>query len=184
MLKINTKPEAMKLFDEGHFGNSVYNWYDFDQWFIDSKDNQKYVLRQFDREKGGSGYCKYNLEPLEVVREIARLKKEGYKMSTFCISDAMPDKQVILQGEYMAGPSTLYYSTEKMHMRPALALSGRHAHGPHADIMIQSGMCGRGYEKFCELKDMYPLSVIEFSVYHVPVGEKRWQTIIWEVRNY
>jgi len=184
MSSINSKQESMKLFDEGHFGNSIVQWYDHNAWLLQANEIDRYVLRQWKRELGGSGYCKYNLSSMEVVREIARLRREGYDMSTFCISEAMPDYAVVLQGEYFAGPSTLFYSTEIMHMRPALAAGGKHAYGPHADLIVKSGMCDRGYEKFCELVDKYPLSVFEFSCYSKPVGTKHWNTMIWEVRNY
>lgn len=184
MPEINTKQLSIKLFDEGYFGNSIYLWYDLNKWFRESSDDKLYVLRQYTRAKGGSGYCEYNLTPLEVVREIQRLRREGWNLSTFCVSEAMPDHAVTLQGEYMAGPSTLFYSTEIMHMRPALEAGGKHAYGPSADLMIRSAMEPIAYEKFRELVHGHPLSVIEFSVYSIPVGIKHWQTMIWEVRNY
>lgn len=174
----------MKLFDAGDFGNYIIQWRDHNAWLMQSNSTGKYVLRQWKRKLGGSGYCEYNLTELQVVKEIKRLRDEGEDMSTYCISEAMPDHAVVLQGEYFAGPSTLLYSTALKHMRPALAEDGKHAYGPHADLIIKHGMCGRGYEKFRELIEKYPTAVIEFSCYSKSVGEKHWNTMIWEVRNY
>lgn len=177
---IRTKQKSMKLFDDGYFGNTIKQWYKHNEWLMQASKHGSYVLRQWKRALGGSGYCKYNLSRIEVVREITRLRATGHDMSTFCISEAMPDYAVTLQGEYMAGPSTLFYSTETSHMRPALESSGQHAYGPHADLLVRSAMCGRGYEKFCELVDRHTTAVIEFSCYSQPVGIKHWNTMIWE----
>ncbi len=184
MSKIRNKQLSMKLFDEGYFGNTIKQWYDHNQWLLDSHEATRYVLRQWKRAKGGSGYCKYNLYPVEVVREIQRLRREGYDISTLCISEAMPDHAVILQGEFLPAPPTLFYSTEVMHMRPALKAGGKYAYGPQTYLMLQAAMCVDAYERMMELTDEFPAAVIEFSCYNVPVGTKRWNTMLWEVRNY
>jgi hypothetical protein len=142
MSSIKSKQESMKLFDAGAFGNYITQWYDHNAWLMQSNSVDKYVLRQWKRKLGGSGYCKYNLSELEVVKEIKRLRDEEHDMSTFCISEAMPDYAVVLQGEYSAGPSTLFYSTEIAHMRPALEKSGKHASLPLQTLKTQYQMKG------------------------------------------
>jgi len=183
-MRIDSRQAAIELFSQGYFGEPIDTWFDFNKWFADSKPNKLYVIRQHVRASGGSGYCKYNLTREEVRADIMRLRNEGFDTSKLFINEAMPDHEALLQGEYMAGPSTLYYSTEAKHMRPALESSGRHAYGPTADLLIRDAMCHEAYDCFLNLKDVYPEATIEFSTYRIPIGTGRWNTVIWEVRNY
>lgn len=94
-----------------------------------------------------------------------------------------------VQGElsWFDGRWCLYYADRLGYMRDALKQHGKHVFGLAAKMLIERSASASGvhmlfevFEKFSQPGD-YP--VIEFTVFPVPLGRYRQDTVIWEVRN-
>jgi len=69
-------------------------------------------------------------------------------------------------------------------MRQAFREDIHYCSGLKAFLMVKNSMDDYSWERLNFLLDIYPDSIIEFSVLDKPLGSHYSNTIIWEVRNY
>src|SRR5690606_38792375 len=103
------------------------------------------------------------------------------------IAEAMPASDVVIQGEIRRSDRyvDLYYSTEPLHMRPALAKSPRYAFGLAALSLLRSAMDPASSDDLDLLLERYDDAAIELTVLRRCFGiVPHRNTIFWEVRNY
>lgn len=136
--------------------------------------------------RGGGGFCEYVryhetwLQTQTIIeRACYKAKPLGYRRDEIYMTELMPEQEIILQGEFheLYG---CFYSTEKVHMRELKKFE----HWYPTRLPLQLNMCPHSYENFQQLVNDYPNHTIEFSVYGVPVGTAKWNSMVWEVRQY
>lgn len=104
------------------------------------------------------------------------------------INETMPDDFLLIQGEFQQDIRHLYvhYSRIKGISNQA-ALQGpgsEHAWGIKARRILQYFMDANSYGNVDRLLTSFQGAVVEFSTFSKPVGDFRWNTVFWEVRNY
>lgn len=108
------------------------------------------------------------------------------------ISPMTPNELITIQGELYTTTRglTLFYSSLKQSMKPALFNGGTSVYALTAKMTLQRELDVAGYVLLTSLLESYPSSIIEFTSYSrelnaligtVPVKSSIY---IWEVRNY
>lgn len=180
---VKNKGDYYKRYIAGEFGNRLQVWRTYDE----------YKASGFSKPIGirnttpNSPYCRYDIPERFVKVVMDEFIAKGCKPETMTFNEAAPDKDLILQGEFVRLPSglELFYSRVQKQMRLALLDSPNYATGNHAIQILKHVMDPNSYE-WCEyLLDAYPDHVIEFSAYQRSLGNiPRRNTLIWEVRAY
>lgn len=181
------KREFYALFGRGAFGNKGLMWNSLEA-FRQSGYSAPVAIRT-----GGVGTrCDYHIPAKELPKRYREFLEAGWKPNQLNISAMMPDEKIVMQGEVCRNVRglDLWYSEVKRPMRVALAEGGKRLFGLQATALLKSRMDADSFEWLNELLDTYHKdsgmsSVVEFSVYSIPVGELQGRnTIFWEVRNY
>jgi hypothetical protein len=181
---INSKKQSYQLMEAGAYGNTIGKW-DLKDNFTNYRNLPDGVGVTIRTNRAGGGYVKYvryttkENTLLEIETYLLEAMLEGYKPEEIYMTELMPAECATIQGEYHELYGLVYNDTDRKHMREiALNKSQR------TRELLRHHMCTEAYEYFMKLVEEYPMHVIEFSVYGVPVGALRWNTMIWEVRNY
>lgn len=130
--------------------------------------------------------CRYKLNSRDVDGWTAVLLRGGYKESELSVWQMAPDDRLTLQGEVCRLPGGYYlrYSTERgRQMREAMR-DAKEAFGLTALSLLRGSLCERSMAFIEETLDLSPDCVIEFTAYDHHVGRLKWNTIIWEIREY
>ena len=184
MKMINSKQQSYSLMNRGIFGNTIGKWDLSPQnYFSSMPDNTGVTVRT---NRAGGGFVKYvrylgsREETLsEIAQQVSEALRLGYTNEEIYMTELMPAEEALLQGEFHELYGCQYNDTDKKHMREIVLNKWLPTR-----LIIKQAMCPRAYEHFMMLVEMFPMHVIEFSVYNVPVGNLGWNTMIWEVRNY
>jgi hypothetical protein len=173
--RVRNKKESKRLFGLGFFGNSVRQW-DSIQEAEESGYKGLLVLRSL--QTGGRVIYHLTMAEAKKIEFVPGLNYFNEQLNG-------PDKRVTFQGEVCRSHRglELRYSTENLPMRDAME-DARHACGLQALLLMQHFCCPPGYTKIMDLLDEYDGHVVEFTVFDVPCGELKRNTIIWEVRDY
>lgn len=180
-MEIKNKKEWVRHNALGIWGNSIPRF--TLRTINDIPDGMGVTIRT---TRGGGGFCEYvryresQIDTRFLIGEkVSNAIALGYSADEIYMTELMPDQEIILQGEFheLYGCS---YSTNKVHMRELKKFE----HWYPTRMPLQLNMCPQSYENFLQLVETYPNHVIEFSVYSVPVGTAKWNTMIWEVRSY
>lgn len=188
MSVIATKQEFYSQYNKGLLGNHLRNWTvaewrEFDDigWYpVDSIAVRCKVP--------GKPYVRYNLRPEKALAWVLAIcKKERWTEDQFQFAEAAPDHCNTLQAEVMRDERYLYlryvlHGHERM--RYSFDGSEKHTWGLEALHLLQRWMDSSSYAFLMDLFDRYPDAVVEFCCYPHSVGEFKWNTLFWEVRNY
>jgi hypothetical protein len=184
---ITNKIQNYRLWQSGAFGNKLHMWRSVEDWRR-SGFMGKVVLRII---QGRGGVCCYNLEPDEVDKKVVEWVSKAYPLDAIMVNEAAPDRDVILQGEYLNGalgdrpPGYFQYSLLAAHMRTALYVKSYHAFGLRSDMLLRGAMTPSSYADWQALLDQYPNHVLEVSIYNRCLGDIPGRNaLVWEVRTY
>jgi hypothetical protein len=188
---ILTKKQNYRLWQGGEFGNKLRAWRTVEDWKA-SGFGGDVVLRTLGSYGGGPAH--YHLHPDEVEAMAARWIEDGIPSENIMVNEEAPDRQVILQGEYLndiygAGDDACWsyfrYSTVAAHMRSALANRASESRGLRADLMLTASMTSASHDDWLLLIDKYPKHVFEVSIYDCCLGDMPGRNaLVWEVRRY
>lgn len=193
IVSVDSKYENYKLYESGFYGNQLKQWPSVDAFYDDCSSglwnvNEPVALRL--KNKPGielEDYCKprmvgdicTNIVPNWVV-------DHGINREDIVVNEIGPDENITLQGEVRRDEQglSLRYSNAKTIMRHAWPIHESWANGLKAKMMLEYFMDHNSYHNLMRLLEIFPDSVIEFSCYDISVGNLKWNTVFWEVRNY
>ena len=184
--KILDKSECYLLYEAGIFGNKALTWKSYDE-IIKSGWRDGVCMRS---KKGvARKEVRYNLKLEEVPEHIRQFRELGIAENMIGFNQSMPDEKLIIQGEvmYHNGLFWLLYSNVKKPMNRALAEKSEEVNGRCAQKTLIRNMNFDSYADLEKLLETFPTSVVEFSTYSIPVGNRAItgrDTVFWEVRNY
>lgn len=126
--------------------------------------------------------------PYEKVKEkIKEWKAEGFREENIAFNQSMPNPHIRIQGEVreVNGIFHLRYSTVQKPMNLALAKEDLKTKDLQARMILRGNMDESSYADLEALLETFPMAVIEFGTYEVPVGNIPGRnTVFWEIRNY
>ena len=174
---IDTKADMYALLNRGVLGNTA-------RVFASLEEAEKYHAPVNIRSRQGSGKgFKYGVAPADLRAASQEFIRSG--ITELQYNEAMPDDLLLLQGEISRDIFHLYLrydDTPGRNMREAMA-NCKHVSGLAADMLLKSRMTPSDYDDVCDLLDIWPDAVIEFSTYSEGVGQARCRnTVVWEVR--
>jgi len=98
------------------------------------------------------------------------------------ISRQLDNKLCLLQAEIY--DDYMMYSTYPGFFRTAMQYA-KHSFSACGTRSILKAYCDQpSYENIERLQEKYPDHVIEITVYAIPIGIYKWNTLFWEVRQY
>ncbi len=174
-----TKKDFVRRFMANEFGNRGPNLATLVEFLASNYQGLTHI-----RNKQAGGPTWYDIESQHVS---SMWIKHGCRPETHYLAGMAPTAQTLFQGEVQLQPGglVLYYSTEALTMRAALASSGKTATGIIAVLLLKAYLCPASYDWLTVLLDRYPDHVIEFSTYSCQWGTiPGFNTIFWEVRKY
>lgn len=182
--KVSNKKEYYFLYGNGFFGNKPLTWNSLEE-IKESGWNQGICIRS----KQGVLRSKtvFDLTMEQAIDYVEQLRQEGIPKDKLTFNQSMPNEHLIIQGEIMRSLEnySLTYTTIKKPMNRALEEETLYSDGLKAIELLKTNLFPSSYEDLQELFGLFPDSVIEFSAYDIPVGNRRNRnTILWEVRNY
>lgn len=187
--KLRFKEEFYAFYKECLLGNRPRIWDSYDE--ILKSDWKGDVCMRSNKGMGVKRkQTTYNVPLKNVPDEIKKWGLAGFPEKTIAFNQSMPDEHLIMQGEYTGwthygGGAFVLYTTIKEPMNLALDKESKHADGFKADYLIKKTFCQSSYDDLQELLEVFPRSIVEFSVYDIEVGNMPGRNvIIWEVRNY
>lgn len=175
-----TKPDFVRRYMAGEFGNRPQSWDTWEQY-----EASGYVGNIGCRCRDRSNPLGMYNSPPETVR--AFVDSIDVPESNLYFYEAPPDERRPLQGElrwWDRGPELYYDFGSGLTMRPGLRANGRQVRGAASTAILRSFLDGESFDWIMQLLDWYPGHVIEFSMFEMPVGVLNNNTIIWEVRRY
>jgi hypothetical protein len=179
MMQVTSKKEMYRLYQAGKFGNKLRTWDTWQDMYDDPYQGDIVVRSVIPGYK-----TKYKLPKNQVLQDFAPYKSK-YPSSQFRFNEAAPDQHLLIQGEVYRSPEylSLFYSTAKLPMKPALAESGRQVYGATANAIMRYALNDNSWDDMQTLLDIYD-GIIEFSAYEVELGVIPGRnTIIWEIRT-
>lgn len=184
---VETKRQAFALYHGGRFGNKLRTW-DTVRDFVYSGYSGPVTMRYKGTVTGKAWYA-YNVNSKEVADRAKTWITQGADPMLIVVNESAPDERLILQGELIHTHRgyCLIRRFDKVKMRVAMTLSGMDDEvvGITAIGTLRHVCTGSSFDDLMELCELYPDSVIEFSVYAMCLGNCRGRnTIVWEVRNY
>jgi hypothetical protein len=183
-LNLTAKAHTYALYHAGILGNKALTWSSYEE-ILRSGWKGKVCMRSrkgIDRKK-----VKYNLTLEKTKEEILKWEAEGISRESITFNQAMPDENLVIQGEVMHGlyDLDLTYSTIKKPMNLALIEKPKIATGIEARVLLRDLLWAPSYSDIETLLCIFPDHVVEFSAYDTPVGNLPGRNaVIWEVRNY
>ena len=179
---IANKRQSTDGYKNGLFGNHLRQWEEPFQALSDGA--HRWSIRY--RGPGANGPCLYHLTADELLREWVGLTKT-YPEKYLYVSESAPDDHIKIQGEICELPDVGYalnWSMLQVPMRRALSSGSFHYLGPGAKLLVKQHMDHDSYDDLLTLFDLYPLHVVEFTVFDIRLGSLRRNTIFWEVRKF
>lgn len=178
-----TKPDFVKRYKAGEFGNASPTWErpeDVDQELL--KYNYLPLFHLRSRAKGGDTF--YNLPlPYAYKRWLKMPNPQDYYLS-----EMAPHEKGLVQGEIMQTERGLYLLAVDATLPMRDAMRQRmvtHNYGLRALSILKNNLCPSSQDWLEVLLDRYPGHVIEFTSFSVAWGTlPRYNTVWWEVRKY
>lgn len=177
------KKEMFQLYLQGKFGYSPKIWNTKDEMIAD-KYSGLIGLRYAGFSGGGLFKTMMTLSEAELT--FHKWISDGADKSRIIWCEAIDNKKLAIQGEVQrdVGGLSLTYTDEKGTInRPATWKNKKIAFGAQAVAILWHYMSGTSYDTLMELLDIYPNSVVEFSVLERGL-EGSHNTVFWEVREY
>ena len=175
---VRTKPDFVRRFLKGEFGNKTYNWDTLDEF---KAANFRGLVHIRNRVAAGASW--YDVPSSQVPQRWKQLVKDPKQ---HFLASMAPTSKTLFQGEVMQTHEGLYlyYSTLALPMRYALAQQAHTTTGIITSTLLRHYLDANSYDWLQYLLDAYPEHVIEFSTYSERCGTLAWNTLFWEVRNY
>lgn len=175
-MRFDCKANTILALQCGLFGNAPRQWQTPDEVKREFGDRPIVV-----RPRTPGGDCWYEIPIDEWLGLPGTIR-----VSDYYFNEPIAPSTVTLNAEATraSGELEMFYSTEPMHMRPALKGHGRQARGLTALIILRTLACERGREVVEGLLDQYPDHVVEFTCMTKPYGTLGWKTVVWELRSY
>lgn len=185
-MKVATKADSYKLYEEGRFGNKLRTWGSLAE--ISGSGYAGRVVMRYKGRAGGARYPKLgvHLTQKEAALNLLEWRRLGAVETEVAYNEAAPDERLLLQGEVTLSTEhiSLFWSDEKTTMRRALG-KGKQWHGLRALLLLKTKLYPSSWADMEALFERFPDSVIEFSAYSTEVGSiKGRNAVIWEVRDY
>lgn len=184
-MKILDKRQMRALFERGEFGNRL------ETWCVSNIHSVRLpVVLMYNGVPGVQlpRYC----TPIITMQDLKALIAEWVALGccadniTICENGLDGPYDRCIQGEVQRCEDYLYlYWTDVSDkMRQALARRSYHTTGAAAVAILEYYMDQASWENLNHLWEVYPDSVVEFTVFRKGVGDLGWNTVFWEVRNY
>lgn len=175
-MRFDRKADTIVALQEGLFGNAPRQWQTPAE--VERDVGQLPIVV---RPRVPGGRCWYEIpigEWLGIPGEI--------RVADYYFNEPIAPATVTLNAEVTraAGEVEMFFSTEPLHMRPALRQHGRRTRGLRALTILRARACERGREVVEGLMDQYPDHVVEFTCMTKPYGTLGWKTVVWELRSY
>lgn len=185
MQAILSKRDGARLFMQGQFGNRIRQWDTPDDLMLSDYPGEAPVTIRA-RAAHGGGPCLYDIPKCRIMDALCRYPFRKLPRELLYFNETLRKSTVTMQGEVAEFPGGWYlrYSTLPDHMRPALAQEPREARGLRAMAIAEHFMDARSYQCLRDLMEKFPGHVVEFTCASEPIGDLRWNSIIWEVRRY
>ena len=186
--KILNKRENYALYEAGIFGNRALTWSSYGEILKSSWKGEICMRSKIGiNRKFQQNY--FNIPIEKVPKSIEEWIAIGVPPELITFNQSMPDEYLSLQGEVMRFEKSLWllYSTIKKPMNQALAEKSATINGFNAHKMLIRKLSFESYTDLEKLLSDFPTSVVEFSVYSIPVGNLAHlnrNTVFWEVRDY
>lgn len=184
---VETKRQAFALYHGGRFGNKLRTW-DTVRDFVYSNYCGLVTMRYKGTITGKAWYA-YNVKSSAVADKAKEWIAQGADPMLIVLNESAPDDRLIVQGELIHTPRGYCFIRrfDKVKMRVAMTMSNAkdEVTGLRALAELRRVCTGSSFDDLMELSELYPDSVIEFSVYAMCLGSCRGRNVIvWEVRNY
>jgi len=167
LMNINNKKQMFNLLKNGSLGNSFRTWNSVDE-IKKSGYSGKVTMRC---KQGGGGLLAYEVPQSQISKIINVWSKKGISNEDIFFNENAPDHLLLMQGELMRTEDYyfLLHSFEKKKTKEAMETS-KIVKGLKAKNLIKHLMNPASYEDIKLIFDLYPDSVIEFSIYSKNVG--------------
>jgi hypothetical protein len=184
---VETKQQAYRLYHNGKFGNKLRTW-DTVRDFVYSGYTGLVTMRYKGTITGKAWYA-YNVPASKVAAKAKEWIAQGADPVMIVVNESAPDERLVVQGELMHTHRGYCFMKryDKVKMRTAMEMATEEDElvGIQALALLRHVCTGSSFDDLMELCQLYPDSVIEFSVYEHCLGNCRGRnTLVWEVRNY
>jgi hypothetical protein len=182
-MKITSKRQFLRLWEEGTFGNKPNTWRKIDE-AEQSGFAGEVALRYAGSLNKAPHLVMASVSSLRAAME--ELKAQGWQEKDFFVSEVIPAPLYAINGEVIALPEGLFltYSTVPALMRESLRLGAKNVSGLTAKIVLSTLLEPQDLDYLHEILASYPEHAVEFSGLGQPVGSLKRRLIIWEVRFY
>jgi len=177
-MQIKNKRQMYDLLQAGRFGNIARQWNSLDD--LDASGYEGLVSM---RSREISNPVRLYHVPKHEMRTAVANLTDAQRMSGLVFSEAPPDHERTIQGEYDG--HCLTYSFAPLPMRLAFDQQRLDERGLAARMTLRRHLEPGDFDWLHELLDEFPGSVIEFTAFRVPVGVLPGsKMLVWEVRHY
>jgi len=182
--RVGFKHQSYVLFQEGILGNKPLTWNSLAEVRASGWDGLICI-----RSRKGIARSKteFNKNYAEAEETVKTWISQGLDSKDITFNQAMPDQDLILQGEVqrMEGGLYLYGTFVKKPMNLGLAEKSFSINGFGALSLLQKSLYPQSYADLERLLEQFPDSILEFSSYSRSVGDLPGRnTVFWELRNY
>lgn len=182
---VRSKPDFVRRYAAGEFGNKVRTWPDVESYLADKTARPDKPVHLRNSIAGGATW--YNVAPADVPAVYTKARESGLGRYNIYVSEMAPEHRKVFQGEVIRGATgpRLYYNCQALPMREGFAVEEKWAGGTQAMRLLENYLCPKSFDWLNVLFDRYPGHAIEFSTYDCNVGDlPGFNTIFWEVRTY
>lgn len=166
-MKILSKQECYKKYNQGTFGNRPLRW---NTWKKVKQSNYRGMIciRGIGIPRSE---VKYDVPFNKIENTIKQYKEKDIPPSTLRFNQSMPNEKILIQGEVKKGIKNLdlTHTTIKKPMNLALAEEEKYTNGLTAIQILKHNLSPSSFSDLEALFELYPKSVIEFSAYSYPV---------------
>lgn len=182
--RITDKHSFQALAERRVLGNTARGWRTLDD-LLNSRYSGKIHIRYSSPQ---SSFIRENVPVGHIERTVKELEAAGADRKCMRFSESLPAEEIVISGVVARSESyfDLFFTREKLSLREAQDKSLlKIATGLFAYGMLKAHMCPASFEDLNTIFDLFPDSMVEFTVYRHDTGIVPGRnTIIWEVRNY
>lgn len=181
---VTAKHQSYVLFQEGILGNKPLTWNSLAEVKASGWEGLICIRSRKGIARSRTEFNKTYQESEQIVKTWV---SEGMDSKNITFNQAMPDQDLVLQGEveHTIGGLYLYGTFVKKPMNLGLAEKSFSISGFGAVSLLQKCLFPQSYADLGRLLEQFPSSIVEFSSYSRSVGNLRGRnTVFWELRNY
>jgi len=183
-MKILSKDQSLRMFQQGLFGNAVRLWMNPTEFLSDLSFKGTRVSIRYNGINGG-GPRQFKVPVHDIPYVVSCWVLRGYEYDRIIFNEDMYDIAWV-QCEVMDLPGGLYLGYKEITSDQSLANRELNCLvGLQAKQYLMAHMDPSSYNDMWALFDEYPDSVIELTICHEQIGNIPGRnTIFFEVRNY